>query len=82
MALSADLSKAGYMPETIKTLAKVHLGKVDNKTRITHIELSTTVKVADIEYREFQDIAMKTKDNCPVSAALKGVQIHLEALLV
>jgi osmotically inducible protein OsmC len=48
MALSADLGKAGYTPERIETQAKVTLGKVDNKSRITEIHLDSQAKVPGI----------------------------------
>jgi osmotically inducible protein OsmC len=82
MALSADLEKAGYKPNSVNTTAKVTLGKVDGKSRITKIELTTETNVPGIQNEEFQKIAEGAKNGCPVSVALAGVDISLKAKLV
>lgn len=84
MALSANLGNAGYAPKRIFTKAQVTLGRVDGKARITRIHLDTEAEVPDIKNGEFQKIAATTKDHetgCPVSAALSGVEITLDARL-
>lgn len=82
MALSSGLVKAGYTPNRITTKASVHLGKVDDKTRITKIHLETIAEIPGIGQEEFLTIAEGTKSGCPVSAALAGVEISLDARLV
>lgn len=82
MALSAALGKAGYTPKSISTKASVYLGKVDDKTRITKIHLETKAEVPGINLAEFLQTADGAKIGCPVSAALAGVEISLEAQLV
>ena len=82
MALSAELGKAGITPERIFTKAEVTLGKVGEKSRITTIHLDTEVKVSGIDAAKFQEIAAATKEGCPVSAALTGVNITLTARMV
>ena len=77
MALSAELDRAGYDPERIVTTATVHLEDLE----ITTIELATEVQVAGIEDEEFQEIANGAKENCPVSKALAGPEITLDARL-
>lgn len=81
MALSAALTNAGYTVESIHTQADVHLGKVDNKSRLTLIHLQTIAAVPGISVEEFANIAEATKSGCPVSAALTGVEITLDARL-
>lgn len=81
MALSAGLTNAGFTAESIQTQAEVHLGKVDNKSRITHIHLQTVAVVPGVSAEEFAKIAEATKSGCPVSAALSGVEITLDARL-
>jgi osmotically inducible protein OsmC len=49
---------------------------------ITEILLKTTGKVKGIENNKFQEIALKTKSGCPVSKALTGTTIKVEAVLV
>jgi osmotically inducible protein OsmC len=82
MALSGDLGKAGYAPEQIHTKAQVTLDRVDGKARITKIHLDTEAKVPGISAEKFQEIAEGAKQGCPVSVALAGVQISLNARLV
>jgi osmotically inducible protein OsmC len=82
MALSSGLGKAGFTPKRISTKAAVTLGKVDDKSRITNIHLETVAEVPGISKEEFMKIAEATKEGCPVSAALTGVKISLDARLV
>ena len=82
MALSGDLVKAGFTAERIHTRAQVTLDKVEGKSRITKIHLDTDAKVPGISQEKFMEIAEGTKQGCPVSAALTGVQISLSARLV
>ncbi|MHB1459342.1 MAG: OsmC family protein [Armatimonadota bacterium] len=82
MALSGDLAKAGYKPESIHTTAMVHIDKDGDGFSIWKIELDTKVKVKGIEDFTFQDIAEGAKRGCPVSKALTGVSIVLTAKLI
>jgi osmotically inducible protein OsmC len=81
MSLSSNLGKAGYTPRHIVTRAKVHLGKIDGKSRITLIELDCVAEVANISQEQFLEIAEIAKSGCPVSVALAGVEITLNARL-
>lgn len=81
MALSADLAEAGYNPESVSTDANVKLEIVDENPAITTIELNVEAKIADIDNKTFQDYAEGAKKNCPVSKALAGVNIELNATL-
>ena len=82
MALSGDLTKAGFTVTRITTQATVTLGKVDGKSRITNIHLAVEAIVPDLTEKQFLEISEGTKLNCPVSAALSGVEITLEAKLL
>lgn len=81
MALSAELGKAGHTVERIRTTAKVYLEKTDGGFAITRVHLSTTAAVPDISADDFQRFAESAKTNCPVSKALAGVEIELDATL-
>ena len=81
MALSGDLTKAGFTTTRIATQATVTLGKVDGKSRITNIRLTVEAIIPDITEEKFLEISEGTKSNCPVSVALSGVEITLEAKL-
>ena len=82
MALTAGLGREGFNPTSVETSAKAHLEKGEGGFSITRIELSTRAVVADIDDATFQEHAADAKANCPVSKALAGVQIELDAQLV
>jgi osmotically inducible protein OsmC len=52
---------------------------VDGAPTISRIELSCDTDVADIDDAAFQELAERAKASCPVSRALAGVRISLEA---
>jgi len=81
MALSAGLGKAGITPKRIQTEARVHLEKVADGFKISRIELSTVGEVPGIDEKTFREHAEGAKKECPVSKALAGVEITLEARL-
>lgn len=81
MAFANALSKAGHVPESVRTNARVHLGAVDGGFAITKIELQTEAQVPGIDRTSFEQIAQEAKKTCPVSKALTGTQIVLEAKL-
>lgn len=82
MALSAGLSRADHPPTYVQTTATVHLDKVETGFRITTIDLATTAAVPGIDEATFNEQAESAKANCPVSQALAGVEITLDARLV
>ncbi len=81
MALSAGLEKAGFNPKRVKTKARVHLEKVGEGFQITKIQLQTEAYVPGIDPAKFREQAEAAKKGCPVSRALAGVQIELDAKL-
>jgi len=82
MALSAGLTKAGFAPKRVHTKASVHLDKVPEGFSIMAIDLATEAEVPGIDNAKFQEIAEATKKGCPVSRALAGTKINLQAKLV
>ena len=81
MFLSSVLTNAGYPPTRITTTAEVHLERDDVGPKITTIILRTTAKVPGISEAEFNDHAATSKEKCPVSRALTGVDLQLETHL-
>jgi osmotically inducible protein OsmC len=81
MALSANLEKAGHPAKRVDTRANVKLEMVEGGPRITTIELQNESDVPGIDEKEFQQQAEKTKSGCPVSKALTGTEIKLNAKL-
>ena len=81
MALSAGLGKAGFTPTRIRTTADVSLEKVGEGFKITMITLHTNAQVPNITEQQFKEAAEKAKAGCPVSQALAGTTIKLDAKL-
>jgi osmotically inducible protein OsmC len=79
MFLAALLTNAGYTPTRIATTARVHLGAGPT---ITLIELTTQAEVPGLSEVELQEHAEAAKKGCPVSKALAGPEIRLQAELV
>jgi osmotically inducible protein OsmC len=82
MALSFMLQNAGYSPESVHTVAKVHIDKVGEGFRITSVELDTEAKIPGIDEKKFLEQAEAAKKGCPVSQALAGTEITLKARLL
>lgn len=78
MYLAAQLTNAGFVPTQIRTAARVHLGE---GPRITLIELDTEADVPDIEEQTFQEKVETSKNNCPISLALSGPELRVNARL-
>jgi lipoyl-dependent peroxiredoxin len=82
MALSNILAEHGHAPETVRTVAKVHLRQTDEGPTIQQIDLETEGRVPGIDQDHFALHADEAKRGCVVSRALAGVeQITLTATL-
>jgi len=81
MALANSLSKEGFKVNSITTEANVHLEKLETGFTITKIELNTVGDVEGIDAAAFAKYAEQTKTGCPVSKALTGPKIVLNAKL-
>jgi osmotically inducible protein OsmC len=79
MALSHGLAGAGTPPESVQTQASVTFQPGEG---ITGIVLSVKARVPGLSAEEFQTAASTAKENCPVSKALAGTTISLEAELL
>lgn len=78
MAFSNGLAENGTPPTTVDSSAKVSFVAGEG---VTGIELTVTAKIEGIEEADFQRLAEDAKQNCPISQALKGVDITLKATL-
>ena len=78
MALSNALGNAGHAPESLQVTAAVTFQLPDG---ITGSHLLVSAKVPGLSAEEFQKFAEDAKTNCPVSKALAGIPITLEASL-
>lgn len=81
MSLANLLSEAGHPPADLRTTARVRLEQLEAGFSITGIKLSTVGEVPGLEAGAFAELAQQAKDTCPVSRALAGTEITLEAKL-
>ena len=81
MALSAELGKAGFTPDSIETTAVVTLDMHDKPT-VTKSHLITKAKIPGIDKAKFDELAHNAEVGCPVSRVLKAAEITLDATLV
>ncbi|MFA1550074.1 OsmC family protein [Actinomadura chokoriensis] len=79
MALSHALAGAGTPPEKVDTKAEVTFQPGEG---ITGIHLTVRASVPGLSAADFEKAAQGAKENCPVSKALTGTKITLDAALV
>src|SRR4051812_16246649 len=82
MALTAQLTRAGFTARRLHTSAKVKLEPNPERSVLTLIELEMEAEIPGIEEAAFQKLALYAKENCPVSKALAGTEIRLKARLL
>ncbi len=78
MALSAALAKQGNPPSSLDTKADVTFQPGEG---ITGIHITVVGSVDGLDADGFRAAAEGAKENCPVSQALKGTTITLDASL-
>jgi osmotically inducible protein OsmC len=78
MALSNGLTKGGHTPDQLDTTAAVTFQPGEG---ITGIVLTVVGRVPGMTADEFRSAAEDAKANCPVSKALAGTTITLDATL-
>ncbi|HEX8393591.1 MAG TPA: OsmC family peroxiredoxin [Longimicrobium sp.] len=81
MALAVGLEQNGTPATRVHTDAACTIDKVDEGFKITTMKLQVRAVVPGIDAAKFQEVAQATKVGCPVSKALAGVDIQLDAQL-
>ncbi len=82
MALSGGIAAAGGTPGSLDVAADVSLGPDPaGGFRLTGIKLTVRGKVGGLDEAGFVKAAQAAKEGCPVSKALTGVVITLDAAL-
>jgi lipoyl-dependent peroxiredoxin len=82
MALSNGVAQAGGTPQALDVRADVTLGPdPDGGFRLTGIKLTVRGEVDGLDEDGFRQAAEAAKAGCPVSKALTGVEITLDAAL-
>jgi len=80
MAFSAELGRAGLVPESIRTTATITLEKTDAGFGVTESHLDMTAKIPGLDEAKFTAIANSAKAGCPISRLLNA-RISLDAKL-
>jgi osmotically inducible protein OsmC len=83
MQLSGNIARAGGTPKTLDVQAAVELGPDKDRGgfMLTGIRLTVRGEVEDLDADGFVAAAQAAKEGCPVSKALAGVDISLDASL-
>jgi osmotically inducible protein OsmC len=81
MALSLVLSQAGFKPDFIDAIAHVTVSPREGGFKITQSRIVCEAKVSGIDEAQFLKYAAQAGSGCPVSQALSGIEIALEAKL-
>lgn len=81
MELAIALEDAGAPPTRVHTDAACSLDRVGNDFRIVSMQLRVRARVPGMDPETFRRIAEATRKGCPVSVALAGVEIQLDAQL-
>jgi lipoyl-dependent peroxiredoxin len=82
MALSAEIGRAGGTPQSLDVSADVTLGPDPaGGFAITGVALVVRGEVDGLDAAGFEKAAQAAKDGCPVSKALTGTTITLDAAL-
>jgi len=82
MQFSAVIAEQGGTPQSLDVKADVSLGPDKaGGFRLTGIKLTVRGEVDNLDAEAFEKAAQVAKDSCPVSKALTGVDITLDAAL-
>lgn len=82
MQFSAVIAEAGGTPQSLDVQADVSLGQDPaGGFRLTGITLTVRGEVEGLDAEAFATAAQQAKETCPVSKALTGVEITLDAAL-
>ena len=83
MQFSALIAQAGGTPKSLEVRADVTLGpdKADGGFRLTGIKLTVRGEAEGLDAAQFEQAAQAAKASCPISKALTGVEITLDAAL-
>jgi lipoyl-dependent peroxiredoxin len=81
MALSFQLTNAGFEPTELRTDAVVSMEKQEPGWTITNINLDVTGKVPNVSAEKFEELAQNAKKGCPISRALASTNITMSAKL-
>lgn len=82
MNLAGTLEKDGLTPNTIDVTASVTVEPADGGLSINTVDITLRAAVDGVDEERFNRLAEKAKETCPVSRALAGTTITMNADLV
>jgi osmotically inducible protein OsmC len=82
MNINGVLGKNGLSAEHVDVQADVTVDKVEGGLAITGIAITLRAKVDGVDAERFAELAALAERTCPVSKALAGTSITLDAALV
>jgi osmotically inducible protein OsmC len=80
MALSAQLSNAGFVPEKLETKATVNFEKLEAGWTVTEVHLDVRGKVPKVDAAAWEKATAAAKTGCPISRLL-NTTINMNAKL-
>ena len=82
MAFSARLAKNGTPADQLEVKVEVTFDQVEGGWKVASSNIKVTGTVPGIDKATFERLADDAKDNCPISAAIRGnVELSVEATL-
>ena len=82
MAFSNTLAQSGHPPKTLHVTAVCSLDRVEGGIRISAMQLNVVGEVPGIDQAQFEELAKKGEQGCPVSNALRNnLEITVQAKL-
>ena len=82
MQFTAFLEEEGYTADRMDTTADVHIERAESGGfEIPRIDLTVRAAIPEVDQETFDELARRAKENCPVSKALAGPEITIEATL-
>jgi osmotically inducible protein OsmC len=82
MAVSNELSKAGFVPERVDVAVDIHADKREAGWTVTGSHITLRAKVPGVDLATFNEQAEKARKGCPISRALSdSIEITLDAAL-
>lgn len=81
MNLAGTLEKEGLSPKSIDVRTRVTVNPADGGLNIDTVDVEVRAEVDGVDDEQFQRIAQVAEDTCPVSKALAGTTITMNATL-
>lgn len=82
MAVSNELSKAGFVPERVDVSVDVSADKREAGWTVTGSHITLRARVPGVDQATFEEQAQKAKSGCPISRAMgSSVEVTLDAVL-